>query len=87
MRYMLDTIICIFIIKQKPKSMIQRFMELKPGDTCISSITYAKLVHGAKRSQPDTLIAAHAKSKELTLVSDHIRNFARVNGLIVEDWG
>ncbi len=32
MIYMLDTTICIFIIKQKPKSMIQRFMELKPGD-------------------------------------------------------
>lgn len=132
MKYMLDTNICIFIIKQKPESVIQRFMELKPGDICISSITYAELVHGAERSQTkeknrlaltiflseipilpfddlaaqtygrvkaelqregvsfsqlDALIAAHAKSKELILVSNHIRDFARVDGLIVEDWG
>ena len=51
MKYMLDTNICIFIIKQKPESVIQRFMELKPGDICISSITYAELVHGAERSR------------------------------------
>ncbi len=38
-------------------------------------------------SQLDALIAAHAKSKELILVSNHIRDFARVDGLIVEDWG
>ena len=38
-------------------------------------------------SQLDALIAAHAKSKELILVSNHIREFARVDGLIVEDWG
>ncbi len=32
MKYMLDITICIFTIKQKPESVIQRFMELKPGD-------------------------------------------------------
>lgn len=51
MKYLLDTHICIFIIKQKPESMIQRFMELNPGDIFISSITYAELVHGAERSR------------------------------------
>ena len=42
---------------------------------------------GISFSQLDALIAAHAKSKELILVSNHIRDFARVDGLIVEDWG
>ena len=42
---------------------------------------------GVSFSQLDALIAAHAKSKELILVSNHIRDFARVDGLIVEDWG
>lgn len=42
---------------------------------------------GVSLSQMDALIAAHAKSKELILVSNHIRDFTRVDGLIVEDWG
>ena len=51
MKYMLDTNICIFIIKQKPEHVIQRFMEHCPGEICISSITYAELVHGVEKSQ------------------------------------
>ena len=35
----------------------------------------------------DTLIAAHAKSMELTLVTNNTREFARVDGLELEDWG
>ena len=34
----------------------------------------------------DTLIAAHAKSLNLTLVTNNIREFQRVEGLLIEDW-
>ena len=49
--YMLDTDICIYIIKQKPKNVLDRFERLQQGDICISAITYAELVNGAKKSQ------------------------------------
>jgi tRNA(fMet)-specific endonuclease VapC len=34
----------------------------------------------------DTLIGAHAKSLNLTLVTNNIREFQRIEGLILEDW-
>lgn len=34
----------------------------------------------------DTLIAAHAKSRGLTLVTNNTRDFNRVDGLTIEDW-
>ena len=34
----------------------------------------------------DTLIAAHAQSLGLTLVTNNISEFTRVSGLLVEDW-
>lgn len=57
MNYMLDTNICIFIIKNKPETVIRKFMECDVGDICISSITYAELVHGVEKS------AAREKNK------------------------
>lgn len=34
----------------------------------------------------DMLIAGHAKSEELTVVTNNTREFYRVEGLAVEDW-
>lgn len=51
MKYMLDTNICIFVIKNKPESVIQKFMEHKSNDICVSSITYAELLHGVEKSK------------------------------------
>jgi len=34
----------------------------------------------------DTLIAAHAKSRNLILVTNNTREFQRVEGLLIEDW-
>ena len=34
----------------------------------------------------DTLIAAHAKSLGMTLVTNNTKEFGRVNGLAIEDW-
>ena len=34
----------------------------------------------------DILIAGHARSRGLTLVTGNLREFSRVDGLLVEDW-
>ncbi len=131
MMYMLDTNICIYIIKQKPKSVIDKFKKMKNVNICISSITYSELLYGAEKSSNiaknllaltmflsnieilsydesasidygiirsklekqgkiigplDMLIAAHAKSLNITLVSNNLKEFERVDGLKLENW-
>ena len=131
MKYMLDTNICIYVIKHKPESVIRKFLEQNPADICISSITYAELMHGVEKSQSkdknrlaltlllspiqiidfdshaaeeygkikadlqsqgkiigpmDLLIASHAKSKGLTIITNNTKEFKRVKQLEVEDW-
>lgn len=51
MKFMLDTNICIYVIKHRPESVIQHFLEHDPDDICISAITYAELMHGVEKSQ------------------------------------
>ena len=54
MRYMLDTNICIYVIKHKPESVFRKLKKIKPEDVCISSITYAELAYGVEKSaQPE----------------------------------
>lgn len=131
MKYMLDTNICIYVIKKMPPSVIQRFLEHDVRDICVSSITFAEMMHGVEKSQAkernriayilfmsaltvldfdsaaaqeygriradletkgtpigpmDMLIAAHAKSQGLTLVTNNTREFVRVEGLALENW-
>lgn len=131
MKFMLDTNICIYVIKHKPKNVIQRFLQHAPEEMCVSAVTYAELMHGVEKSMAveknrlalslflspitvlnfhayaaeeygkiravlerkgtpigpmDLLIAAHAKSEGLILVTNNTREFQRVEGLIVEDW-
>lgn len=50
MRYMLDTNICIYAIKHRPPQVLKRLNEHEPSEICISSITYAELVHGVEKS-------------------------------------
>jgi len=50
MKYLLDTNICIALIRQKPAMLIQRLTSLHPGDAGISSITLAELFHGVEKS-------------------------------------
>lgn len=50
MRYMLDTNICIYAIKHKPETVIRNILLHDPDDICISSITYAELMHGVEKS-------------------------------------
>lgn len=41
---------------------------------------------GAPIGHYDTLIAAHARSLDVTLVTHNLREFGRVEGLRIEDW-
>lgn len=51
MQYLLDTNICIYIIKQKPAKVLERFQALSLSDIGISSITVAELEYGVYKSQ------------------------------------
>jgi tRNA(fMet)-specific endonuclease VapC len=51
MRFLLDTNICIYIIKQKPPKVFDKFQTLTPSDVGVSSITVAELEYGAYKSQ------------------------------------
>lgn len=49
-RYMLDTDMCSYIIKEHPESVRQRFQGLAMEQLCVSVITYAELIYGVERS-------------------------------------
>ena len=50
MKYLLDTNICIYIIKRKPQSVLNRFQRHSADDLGISSVTVAELRYGAEKS-------------------------------------
>lgn len=130
LKYMLDTNICIFTIKNKPQKVREAF-SLHHGQLCISAITLMELIYGAEKSATpernlsvvegfaarlevidynheaaahsgqlraelaklgkpigpyDQMIAGHARSLGLVLVTNNIREFDRVVGLRIEDW-
>jgi tRNA(fMet)-specific endonuclease VapC len=49
LRFMLDTNICIYVVKNRPARLRDRFNELAE-QLCISIITFAELVYGAEKS-------------------------------------
>ena len=51
MKYLLDTDICIYIIKQHPQNVIKKFKSISLGDIGMSSITLAELLYGVEKSQ------------------------------------
>jgi len=131
MKLMLDTNVCIYLIKEHPPSVLERFASHAVGDIGISVMTLAELEYGvSKSSRParnrealdqfiaplelasfdrrataaygklrstlekkgqsigsmDLLIAAHALSLDVRLITRNVREFGRVPGLSVEDW-
>lgn len=48
--YLLDTNICIYIIKRKPPQVLERFRQAQISSIGISSITYSELMFGAAKS-------------------------------------
>lgn len=51
MTFMLDTNICIYLIKRKSQKIIERLKKLTVGDIGISSITLAELQYGVAKSR------------------------------------
>lgn len=131
MKYLLDTNICIYIIKRKPAIVLEKFKELSLGSVAISTITLAELEYGIhksvnpdknlealnqflipldikafdydatitygkiradleKKGTPigplDTLIAAHALSLGMTLITNNEKEFNRIAELKIENW-
>ena len=131
MTYMLETNICIYAIKKKTESVLNRLRDNMEKGLCISSITLAKLQYGVcKSAQPernaaalmqflaileimpfddraaaeygtlcaylqkrgtpietmDMQIAAHARALSLTMVTNNMRECARVPELKMENW-
>ena len=131
MKVMLDTNICIYLIKQKPASVLARFEQYALGEIGISSITVAELQFGVSNSQKqqqnqaaldlflapleivdfdvraaqvygrirahlsqqgtpigayDMLIAAHAQSLDVALITNNLSEFSRIPNLRLENW-
>lgn len=131
MRFMLDTNICIYIIKKRPPQVLTRLRTLEASDIGISSITLSELEYGVEKStnrqqnreallgflgpleiapyhdfaahcygeirayleragRPvgpmDLLIAAHARSLSIPLVTNNVSEFKRIPGLSIENW-
>ena len=130
MKHLLDTNMCIFLMKNNP-SVVNRYKKNKKRGIAISSITVAELYFGVynstntiknsenlskfligveileydnvaaieygrlrailwKKGMPigplDMLIAAHAKSRNLVIVTNNVREFKRIEDLTIEDW-
>ena len=128
---MLDTNVCIDVIRKRSRVLVERIRERSVDDIAISVITVSELQHGvAKSSNPernrvamleflvpftvlpfddvaaraygeirttletrgtpigpmDMLIAAHALSRHLILVTNNADEFRRVPRLSVENW-
>jgi len=47
---MLDTDICIYIIKHRPAWVAERFRQVRSEDLSLSAISYAELINGARKS-------------------------------------
>ena len=51
MKYMLDTNICIYIIKKHPIHVLNHLKKQNISDICLSSITLAELEYGVQKSE------------------------------------
>ena len=72
MRYMLDTNICIYIIKHKPEKVFRELKKHNPSEVCISSVTYAELIHGVEKS---AAVEKNRLALSLLLANIEILNF------------
>ena len=71
MNYLLDTNICIYIIKKNPQSVFNRLLEIPPDQLSVSAISVAELEYGvSKSSQPEkNQLALKNFLKPLSLLS------------------
>jgi tRNA(fMet)-specific endonuclease VapC len=130
LRYLLDTNICIRVLRDRPPTLRERFND-EADEMCTSTVVLTELLHGAAKSaRPehnrreverfahrlevlpfdaaaadhaaeiranlerrrqtiggyDVLIAGHARSLGLVVVTGNLGEFRRVEGLRCEDW-
>lgn len=128
-RYMLDTNMCIYLMKNQPEEVARRFAQCYVGDVVMSAITFAELEYGvamsadperertnlvslaediqvlpfdaaasvaygpirmatreSKKDHLDKLIAAHAASLKITIVTNNEKDFAKYPGVVIENW-
>ncbi|MEA1958573.1 MAG: type II toxin-antitoxin system VapC family toxin [Chloroflexota bacterium] len=131
MKYLLDTNICIYLIKNKPRKLLDKIYKTLLNEIAVSSVTIAEMEYGiAKSTKPaesrialmkfllpfeiidfteqaaphygsirydlqkkgtpignmDLLIASIALVHRLTLVTNNVKEFSRIDNLKVEDW-
>lgn len=51
MEYLLDTNICIYLIKERPPGILERFRQHSPEEVAISVVTLFELQYGVEKSQ------------------------------------
>ncbi len=130
LKYMLDTDVVIYTIKNRPPALREIFKK-HSGQICVSVVTLSELIFGAEKSAQaqrnladiegmmarlevlsfdetaaahcgqiraelgakgtpigpyDAMIAGHARSLGLILVTNNSREFTRVSGLRLENW-
>ena len=130
LKYMLDTNIAIYTIKNKPSEVREAF-KARDGQLCISAVTLMELIYGAEASAAvdrnlrdiegfaarldvlpydseaaahtgqlraelrkigrsigpyDEMIAGHARSRGLVVVTHNIKQFENVPGIRLTNW-
>jgi tRNA(fMet)-specific endonuclease VapC len=50
MHFLLDTNICIYLIKNRPPGVLEKFKQHPPSEVAISTITLFELEYGAEKS-------------------------------------
>jgi tRNA(fMet)-specific endonuclease VapC len=53
MKYLLDTNICIYVINDRPKGIVERFRKHRLGDIGVSTITTAELAYGVAKTRSE----------------------------------
>ena len=50
MKYLLDTDICVYVINERPRRTLERFVKQEVGEIGVSSVTAAELAFGVTKS-------------------------------------
>ena len=79
MKYLLDTNICIALIRQKPVKVIENLVACAPGDVGVSTITIAELIYGAQKSNQ---VSQNIESLEQFLLPLELLNFDQSAALV-----
>lgn len=61
-RYLLDTNMCIYLMKNQPEQVARRFAACSVGDVLMSAITYAELAYGVSVAANPAQSASHLAS-------------------------